>query len=117
MLQTSCSSCAINFRVNRHRFLYLGIILNLSTATLTVFCILSETTLPIRAPRGLFRRGGLVTRFQPGIVDMSASSLLDMSAKSADLVTGPPSSLVVIAFSVVEKERAVISNCVGSCCK
>ncbi len=52
-LQTSISSWAMNFLVYFLRFRYLGTILYLSTATLTVFCILSDTTLPMRALRGV----------------------------------------------------------------
>eukprot|EP00584_Thalassiosira_punctigera_P004351 CAMPEP_0172533868 /NCGR_PEP_ID=MMETSP1067-20121228/6432_1 /TAXON_ID=265564 ORGANISM="Thalassiosira punctigera, Strain Tpunct2005C2" /NCGR_SAMPLE_ID=MMETSP1067 /ASSEMBLY_ACC=CAM_ASM_000444 /LENGTH=151 /DNA_ID=CAMNT_0013318579 /DNA_START=335 /DNA_END=790 /DNA_ORIENTATION=+ len=95
----------MNFLVNLHLFLYLGISLYLSTATFTVFCILSDTTLPTRAPRGL-RRGGLWTRFHPGMVDMSASSLLVMLLKEFEI--GPPSSSAAGLARVDEKFRAAM---------
>ena len=41
-----------------------------------VLFILSETTLPSRAPRGNLR-GGVCTKSQPGIVELSANSSLE----------------------------------------
>lgn len=82
ILQTSSSSCAINFLEYFHLFLYLGIILYLSTSTFTVFCILSETTLPTRALRGVETRsfgGEWMREKKPGIVDGSFNSSFDKS--------------------------------------
>ena len=78
-LQTSSSSCAMNFLEYLTRFPYLGIILYRSTSTLTVLFILSETTFPTRAFRGVAVRssGGEWMRVEnPGIVDGSFSSSL-----------------------------------------
>jgi hypothetical protein len=52
------------------------------TATLIVLFILSDTTVPKRAPRGNLR-GGEWIKPQPGIVEVSASSSLDIFEKSS----------------------------------
>jgi hypothetical protein len=96
VLATSNSSCAMNLRVYRTRFLILGTILYRSTATFTVFCILSETTVPTSAPRGNFR-GGECIKSQPGIVLVSA--------KSSFVMLGRSSKFWVEEISMEEKDR------------
>src|SRR5438046_4366699 len=106
------SSCAMNFDVRRTYRRYFGCNTNLSTRTTTVFCILSDETVPTFCTR-LPRRPLAVTDDAAAPSDAGATGAADSAgeAVSAATVSGLPASATgAVASSVSELSSAAIGG-------